>query len=458
MRRLIAVWFLPLAVGISALPTMLGVTAAQGAPQASGDYIVVLKAGIDSAAIASKHKQKFGAELSFVYTHAIKGYAARLSASGVTAVEADTNVVSVYIDGLVQATQDQPPQVVGNNVLRIDGDESSTRSGDGSGIVNVNVAVLDDSRDVSHPDLNAAGGADCLRGNRVNGRPKSGVPTPEYHGTMVGGFIAALDNGIGRVGVAPGARLWAIRVLDDEGFGYTSEVICGLDWVTATRTDSDPTNDIAVANMSLGGSLGCPAGKNGRCPPGRETEGTCAATKNPMHIAVCRTVASGATVVAAAGNEAQDLQTQEPATFSEVLAVTAMGDRDGQPGGLGGQFMCDPLSFDDVATYWSNFSTLPEDQSHTVSASGECIASTFPGGLYAVGSGTSFSTPSVTGVVALCIASGPCAGLTPAQIVQKVVADAATYNQSNTGYGYQGDPLRPISGKYYGYLIRAGLY
>jgi hypothetical protein len=64
------------------------------------------------------------------------------------------------------------------------------------------------------------------------------------------------------------------------------------------------------------------------------------------------------------------------------------------------------------------------------------------------------------GTVALCLASGskPCAGLTPKEIVAKVVSDAAAYNTANPGYGFTGDPLRPIEGKYYGYLIRAGLY
>ena len=72
--------------------------------------------------------------------------------------------------------------------------------------------------------------------------------------------------------------------------------------------------------------------------------------------------------------------------------------------------------------------------------------------------GTSFSAPLASGTVALCIHSGACARLTSAQIVSKIVADAAAYNRANTGYGFQGDPLRPLSGKYYGYLIRAGLY
>jgi subtilisin family serine protease len=93
-----------------------------------------------------------------------------------------------------------------------------------------------------------------------------------------------------------------------------------------------------------------------------------------------------------------------------------------------------------------------------VAAPGDGIDTTGNGTGYLVRSGTSFAAPHVAGVVALCIAAGPCAGLIPAQIIQKIVADVATYNTANTGYGFRGDPLRPISGKYYGYLIRAALY
>jgi subtilisin len=102
----------------------------------------------------------------------------------------------------------------------------------------------------------------------------------------------------------------------------------------------------------------------------------------------------------------------------------------------------------------------PDDQVHTVAAPGVCTGTTYPGDLYAVGVGTSFSAPLVSGVVALCIATGRCAGLTPQQIVAKIVADAAAYNsmRKNSGYGFEGDPLRPITGKYYGYLISAELY
>ena len=68
------------------------------------------------------------------------------------------------------------------------------------------------------------------------------------------------------------------------------------------------------------------------------------------------------------------------------------------------------------------------------------------------------SSPHVAGTIALCIASGPCAGLNPAQIIQKIVSDAAAYNTAHTDYGFVGDPIRPAPGKYFGFLIRAAAY
>jgi len=61
------------------------------------------------------------------------------------------------------------------------------------------------------------------------------------------GTAAALDNNIGVVGVAPGARLWAVKVLDNNGSGTLSDVISGVDYVTQNA------GEIEVANMSLGG-------------------------------------------------------------------------------------------------------------------------------------------------------------------------------------------------------------
>lgn len=243
-----------------------------------------------------------------------------------------------------------------------------------------------------------------------------------------------------------------------EASGFDSEIICGLDWVLSTRTDADSTNDIAVVNMSLGGVVEND-GDRGSCP---------ASARDAFHIAHCNIVAAGITIVVAASNEAADIQEQAPAAYDDVLTATAMTDLDGQPGGLqpstgecssalNREF---PIADDTAADSFSNFATLAEDQAHTVAAPGVCISSTYPDGQYGVAVGTSFASPLVAGTVALCIASGPCSGLTPRQIIQKIVSDAAAYNtaKKNSGYGFQGDPLRPISGKYYGYLIRAAQY
>lgn len=74
-------------------------------------------------------------------------------------------------------------------------------------------------------------------------------------------------------------------------------------------------------------------------------------------------------------------------------------------------------------------------------------------GQYIVVPRDSVAAPLVAGTAALCL-TNQCRGLTPQQIVQEIVADARTDDESNSGYGFQGDPRRPIGGKYCGYLIR----
>jgi subtilisin len=144
----------------------------------------------------------------------------------------------------------------------------------------VNVAILDTGIDLTHPDLaaNIAGGVNCSDGTSYQDQ--------NGHGTHVAGIVAALDNGIGVVGVAPRVTLWAVRVLDATGTGEDVNIICGLDWVDARSPAHG--GPITVVNMSAGG-------------PGTD-DGACGSVNGDLlHAAVCRVVADGVTVVVSAG-------------------------------------------------------------------------------------------------------------------------------------------------------------
>ena len=102
--------------------------------------------------------------------------------------------------------------------------------------VDVDVAVIDTGVDFQHPDLNVVGGVNCYSWLPFSATCKSGGDDDHYHGTHVAGTIGALDNGIGVVGVAPGARIWAVKVLSSCGSGYSSQIMAGIDWVAANAS------------------------------------------------------------------------------------------------------------------------------------------------------------------------------------------------------------------------------
>jgi subtilisin len=436
---------------VGAFLVLLGIFMACGAVSAAsaatGDYIVVLKDSVaDPGAAAGTLAKRDGLRVSYVYRSALKGFAAAVPADRLSEVSADPNVESVEPDSTVHVAPTpvtptpQPAQAPSNAVLRIGGNVSSTRSGDGKGSVGINVAILDTGIQPDHPDLNVVGGKDCTG--------TGSFADDNGHGTLVSGFVGARDNAIGRVGIAPGARLWSVKVLDATGFGTTAESICGIDWVTSTRLDRDPRNDIAVANMSFGDT-------------GFVDDNRCGLTaQDALHKAICASTAAGVVNVAAAGNDSMEVAAEghAPALYNEVLTTSAMADRDGQPGGLGGQLVCEPTEQDDTVATFSNWVTLPADRVHTLAAPGVCVNSTYIGSQYATVSGTSFSAPLVSGTVALCIAQGPCRGLRPPAVMARIMLDARIYNITHPGYGYVGDPRHPIDGRYYGDLIYAGIY
>ena len=410
----------------------------------SGRYIVVLKDDATARNVAEEHSRRLGAEVTSVYQHALRGYAAKIPSARLSEVKSDPRVLFVEPDRTAVAFGQTTP----TGVNRIDGELSPTAGINGTDQrVNANVAVIDTGINKTHPDLNVAGGrnfASWSLSKDGNDKWEDG----RGHGTHVAGTIAALDNDFGAVGVAPGAKLYGVKVLSNSGTGYQSWIINGIDWVTGRKAefndgnaDGDPGINFAVANMSLGSS-----GSDGSCG------------SNAYHKAICTSVAAGVTYTVSAGNSGADFSGFVPAAYNQVLTVTAEADFNGQPGG-GAAPTC-RSDVDETPADFSNYATLASDQVHTIAAPGVCIYSTWKSGGYNTISGTSMASPHVAGAAALYKANNPTA--TPTQVMTQLRIDAAdrTGNDSSVSgyYGFTYDPNTPNGNRYYGYLEYAGGY
>ena len=301
-------------IGGGPLPAAATVTAVEAS--AEQRYIVLLADGASNAMQATKDiaASAVGITPTHVYEHVFNGFAAVIPDAELADVKSDPRVLAVVPDTVGYAAA----QTVTRGITRIGADLNPTANIDGfDDRVDVDVAVLDTAGDDFHPDLNIWAWENCTDDQSVNN-------DVDGHGTHVGGTIGALDNDFGVVGVAPGARLWNIKVMrpDQNGrsFYMSSWVMCGLDLVTQYATDQgDGLGDIEVANASLGG-IG--------------TDSNCQIDFNDLfHQAFCRTVAAGVPVVVAAMNNAQDAANGTPATYEEVITVSALADSDGRPGG-----------------------------------------------------------------------------------------------------------------------------
>ncbi|MFD4142679.1 S8 family serine peptidase [Streptomyces sp. NPDC058572] len=365
----------------AASPAPAGAETSAHSDRIAGRYIVTLEdapASADAEAAvdaAVEQATSMGAAVQHVYRHALRGYAASMSASAAAALADEPGVQSVQPDRIVRTAA----QTVPTGVNRTDAELSPTAGIDGKDTrVDVDVAVVDTGIDLDHPDLNVYrdGGKNCwlswLPPNDLHG-----------HGTHVAGTIGALDNGTGVVGMAPGVRLWPVQVLGPLGTGSWSDVICGIDHVT------EHADDIDVVNMSLGGE--------------GTDDGDCGKTDDDaLHQAICASVAAGVTYAVAAANDHADAAKTVPASYDEVITVSALADFDGKPGGLG-RSTC-RSDQDDTFADFSNFGADVD-----LIAPGVCIYSTAMGGGYTTLSGTSMASPHVAGGAALYLAKNPAA-------------------------------------------------
>ncbi|MBO8175072.1 MAG: S8 family peptidase [Thermococcus sp.] len=286
------------------------------------------------------------------------------TAKGVKKVEYDSEVYLLgKPSGVGKPQPSQPPQTIPWGIDRINApDIWSITTGESNGVIEV--AILDTGIDYNHPDLadNIAWAISVVRG-RISTNPAL-YKDRDGHGTHVAGIVAALNNEIGVVGVAPEVEIYAIKVLGNGGVGSWSDLILGIeqallgpDGVLDSDNDGiivgDPADDAAeVISMSLGGDA----------PP------------DALWDAIETAYSYGVVLVAAAGNEGADSPSY-PAAYPEVIAVGATNSTDDVP-------------------WWSNRN--PE-----IAAPGVDILSTYPDDTYTTLSGTSMAAPHVSGVVAL---------------------------------------------------------
>jgi subtilisin family serine protease len=317
----------------------------------------------DAPGLAKRLVTEHGGTLRFTYSVAVKGFAARLKAQAVEALQRNPQIAAIERDRRAASSDVQaaPPNWV------LDRIDQRTRPRDNAYVypntgAGVNVYILDSGIRTTHAEFGgrASGAYTAVSDGR-------GTDDCTGHGTHVAGVV-----GSARFGVAKGARLLAVRVMDCTGTGSYSQIIAGLDWVTANRVLP------AVANMSLGGSASA-----------------------SLNDAVRRAVAAGVTVVVSAGNKSLDACGQSPAAEPAAITVGASDDVDQQ-------------------SNYSNFGSCLDLYAPANNVRSSWYTSDTASFL---ASGTSTASPHVAGAAALFLASNPSA--TPGQVA-RALTDSAT--------------------------------
>lgn len=348
-----------------ALALTVGGTSAVAKPgdKIEGSYICVFKAGaVARGSVRSEASRAAGAGLKHVYDASIHGFSTNASATAVANMRSrNPNIAYCEQDQEVDAIQSGPLdfRVVGRPAppppqQSVPWGVARVKGGAGTGSGSGTAWVIDTGIDLDHPDLNV----DSSRSRSFirDVSPDDG----NGHGSHVAGIIGARDNGVGVIGVSPGATLVAVRVLDRNGRGANSDVIAGVNYVAANGQAGD------VANMSLGGSV-----------------------STALDSAVIAAAATGVKFTLAAGNESDSATNHSPARANGPNVYTVSS-----------------FAKNDQWSSFSNYGNPPVDYAEP----GSSIPSTYKDGGYATLSGTSMAAPHLAGI--LLTRSSPASGRT----------------------------------------------
>lgn len=274
-------------------------------------------------------------------------------------------------------------QTVGTFIPRLGVQNSSRRAGTRRPAfplpTNIYAIVVDTGILESHPDLRSKISRKYSKNYTTTNRARWN--DDNGHGTHCAGIIGAQDNTIGMVGTAPNVNLIAVKVLNRFGSGSYSNVIGGLNYVAQWKT-ANPTLK-GVVNISLGGGI-----------------------YQPIDTAVRNLINNyGIPVVVAAGNKSQNAENTSPARVAEAITVGAYNN------------------INNIFASFSNFGSGID-----LLAPGVNIRSCWLRNGYRIESGTSMAAPMVAGAIVDMIANAAYSAYTPAQIREKLVADATSLN------------------------------
>jgi len=325
-----------------------------------GQYVVLLKDGTTSIKSAKlgyvdaqvamlseipkilKASEIVAREPIHVYASSVEGFALKLSPDEASSLAKNPGVLGVWPDRMVVLAKPvsppvtQPAQVTPPGINIVGGGTSYTGT--------KKVWIIDTGIDLNHPDLNVNTAlAKTFVTRTTTAEDDNG------HGTHCAGIVAAKNNTIGVVGVAAGAAVVPVKVLDKRGSGAYSTIIAGVNYVAASATEGD------AVNMSLGGGV-----------------------YEPVDLAVASMGENGLFVALAAGNESDDANNHSPARTNGTNIYTISA--------------CDKNL---VWAYFSNYGNPPVDYC----APGVSILSTYKGDAYATMSGTSMAAPHACGVL-----------------------------------------------------------